>query len=159
MKRHLQIAEEYLVLGASLAVDDFHVQLDAAQFWLNRMNSEEYESDELVSQSDPYLKRALAINRNNPEGLYAAGRYLYASGDTEQAIQIMMLAADLAPAVQSLRWTLAELLFEDGRLDEALLYANDILLLSHGRSAQVDAARALIGRIKLAHQSPAAGSN
>ena len=38
MKRHLQIAEEYLVLGASLAVDDFHVQLDAAQFWLNRMS-------------------------------------------------------------------------------------------------------------------------
>ena len=152
-------AEEYLVSGASLAIDDFTVQLDAAQFWLNRMNSEGYESDELVSQSDPYLKRALAINRNNPDGLYTAGRYLFASGDTEQAIQVMMLAADLAPAVQSLRWTLAQLLFENNRLDEALLYANDILLLSHGRSAQVDAARALIERIELAHESPAAGSN
>ena len=65
MKRHLQIAEEYLVLGASLAIDDFTVQL----------------------------------------------------------------------------------------------YANDTLLLSHGRSAQVDAARALIERIELAHESPAAGSN
>ena len=39
------------------------------------------------------------------------------------------------------------------------LYANDTLLLSHGRSAQVDAARALIERIELAHESPAAGSN
>jgi tetratricopeptide (TPR) repeat protein len=152
-------AEEYLISGASLAVDDFYVQLDAAQFWLNRMNSEGYENDELVSQSDPYLKRALAIDRNNAEGLFTAGQYLLASGDTEQAIEILMLAADLAPAVLFLRWTLAELLLESDRLDEALLYANDILLLSHGQSAQVDAARTLIERIELAHESQEEGSN
>jgi hypothetical protein len=38
MKRHLKIAEKYLALGTSLAVADFYVQLDAAQFWLNRMS-------------------------------------------------------------------------------------------------------------------------
>jgi len=152
-------AEEYIISGASLAADDFYVQLDAAQFWLNRLTRGEDELGEAVSRSEPYLSRALAIDKNNPEGLFTAGQYLLADGDTEQAIQVLMVAADRAPAVQFLRWNLAELLFANDRLDEALLYAKDVLLLSHGSSAQVDAARALIERIEQAHESGAEESN
>ncbi len=152
-------AEEYISSGASLATDDFYVQLDATQFWLNRLHDGAYDTRELVANADPYLRRVLAIDRNNPEALYTTSQYLLADGDFENGIQAMMLAAARAPGVQSLLWHLTNIYMENGQPGEALVYANDLLLLSHGNPARVDAARKIVEQIEEAHESELDASN
>ncbi len=141
-------AENYLRSGASRATSDFYVQLNAAQFWLNRTFGGDHDSEDLATIAEPYLRRALEIDKTNPEVLYTAGQYMLATGDIEEGIRLFTAVATLAPAVQSLRWQLAQLLVATGRLDEALTYAHDYLLLSHGSAAQVGAARMLINSIE-----------
>lgn len=143
-----EAAEEYLISGASLAVDDFYVQLDAAQFWLNRLIDEPDVADELVSKAEPFLRRALAIDRSNAEVVFTTGLYTLAQGDIEQALNLLKIAAHRAPADQRLRWLLAQLFMEFDQPEEALVYANDFLLLSHGSAEQNKAAIGLIDAIK-----------
>lgn len=152
-------AEDYLALGASRDPDDFFVQLDAAQFWLNRLGDENHNPSDLVSSADPHLRRALAMDKANPEAVYTAGKYLLANGKIEEAIRVWKIAVARAPAVQVLRWELAVLLLGNGQPDEALTYAENFLLLSHGNEASINAARSLIENIKRAHRRQVEESN
>ena len=159
MEGEPEAATDYLTSGASLAPDDLNVQLDAAQFWLNRIDGEQSDRDHLIAQAYPYLLNAVRINEYSPEVAYTSGLFYTKLGEAAQGAALIERAAHRAPGVKYLRWILANLLADLDRPEEALRYARDVLLFSHDSNENQAAARALIERLEGSTGTHSAESN
>lgn len=144
----LEGAADRLTYGASLAADNLNAQLDAARFWLDRIDGEDSDRDHLTAKAYPYLLSAVRINEYSPEVSYMSGLFYLKLGEIEQGAELLERAAHRAPGVRTLRWSLAKLLAKMDRPNDALRYAKDVLSLSHDSSGLQAAALALIERLE-----------
>ncbi len=151
-------AEKYVASGASLAQQDFHVQLDAAQFFINRSMRSDQVNKSKVARAEPFLQRALALDSSDAEIKLTLGLYSLALESYDRALEHILAATIAAPAVPEPRLLLIGLLMQSEQTDLAHEYATDMLLFMHHNNQAAQQLRALIEEIEQSHQSPETGS-
>ncbi len=151
-------AEKYVASGASLAQQDFHVQLDAAQFFINRSMRSDQVDESQVARAEPFLQTALAMDSSDAEIIFTSGLFSLASGSVDRALEHILAATIAAPAVPEPRLLLIGLLLESEQTDLAHEYASDMLLFMHHDPEAAQQLRALVEEIERSHQSTETGS-
>ena len=157
-----EAAEAYFDRALEAGPDDPYVQLDTAEFWLNR-----YLSDEAAPERDGYLSLAKKhfvaswkLDDTIPETYVFYGRSLMVSGD-DYAQAVLMLEEGLRrlPTHARTRAWLAEAYARAGRVDDAVRTANSIIHLGHGNAEFAKEALALVEDIAGADATQVAGGS
>lgn len=140
-------AEDYINSAVSLASDDVEIQLDAADYWLNRYAASGRTQYEYAELAKAPLMRAFKLDQSRPEVLLLTGIYLYDTNeDRTKAVQYLEAAAARAPADQGSRLILARIFLNERRFEEAIRYAQNVIDYSHGENSLTIAARRIIAR-------------
>lgn len=140
-------AEDYVNSAVSLASDDVEIQLDAADYWLNRYAASGRTQYEYAELAKAPLMRAFKLDQSRPEILLLTGIYLYDTNeDRTKAVQFLEAAAARAPADQGTRLTLARIYLHEGQTAKAIKYAQNVIDYSHGKTPLTIAAYAIIAK-------------
>jgi tetratricopeptide (TPR) repeat protein len=144
-------AQTHLETAVSLAPDDAHVQLDLAEFWLERAASTAFPSEQ-----EAYLKRARRgfveawkLDATMPETYVMYGQSFLMEGTRhDKAIEMFEEAQGLHPSNVEIRLMLAEAYARADRKDEAIEAAQLVLSWGHGDGGPAVFARSIIARLE-----------
>jgi len=145
-----EAAQPHFETAVALAPDNAYIQLDAGEFWLSRI-----AATDLQSEKTAYLQRAKRsfvaawkLNPSMPE-IYVmnARAYLIEGSRIDKAIEMFEEAEILYPSNLQIRMELAEAYAMDGRDDDAIRTARQILSWDHGNNRPTKFANALIDRL------------